>query len=139
MHADTRTMPRRRSPSATAAAPPSDGFGSRLAQLRKQRGLTQVELAERVGISQPLLSYYENESQSVPTWLLAQLAETLDVSLDELVLGKAARSAAKIRRSTRLSRLGKRIREIESLPPADQKAILLVLDGLLARHRLRSA
>ncbi|MBM4258227.1 MAG: helix-turn-helix transcriptional regulator [Deltaproteobacteria bacterium] len=33
--------------------------GQRVAQLRKERGLTQQELAERLGISQPVVSDYE--------------------------------------------------------------------------------
>ena len=36
-------------------------LGQRLARLRKQRGFTQVELAEKVGITQVLISAYETD------------------------------------------------------------------------------
>ena len=39
----------------------SETVGQRLARLRKERGWTQVELAERVGIIQALVSDYERD------------------------------------------------------------------------------
>src|SRR5207247_2491036 len=44
------------------AATPAETVGQRLARLRRERGLTQVELAERLGIAQPIVSDYERGS-----------------------------------------------------------------------------
>lgn len=121
-------MARRRVKAADAAEP----FGARLARLRKARGLTQVELAERLGVSQPVLSYYEKQSRRVPPALLVRLAEILDVPLDEL-LGRTSTPAAPV---TGRGRLWRHLREIQQLPVADRKAILRVIDGMLARYRL---
>ena len=35
------------------------GLGERIAQFRKQRGMTQLDLANQVGLSQPNISDYE--------------------------------------------------------------------------------
>lgn len=131
----TVSMPRRHKPQVQ---PGEEPFGTRLARLRKARGLTQVQLAERVGISQPLLSYYEHESQSVPPGLLARFADALEATLEELVLGTKRRQPT-VPQRVRHSRLAKRLHELESLPEADQKAILRILESLLAQHRKRSA
>jgi transcriptional regulator with XRE-family HTH domain len=60
-------------------------FGERLAQRRKQLGLSQRELAKRVGIRGPSLAEYETDDTwpSVPT--LIALAEALDTSVDYLL------------------------------------------------------
>ena len=42
------------------------GFGARLAQLRKQAGLTQTALAREVGISQRMMAYYEGPTAFPP-------------------------------------------------------------------------
>jgi len=59
-------------------------FGERLAQRRKQLGLSQRELAKRIGIRGPSLAEYETDETwpSVPT--LIALAQALDCSLDWL-------------------------------------------------------
>jgi transcriptional regulator with XRE-family HTH domain len=123
-------MARRR----TKPVDPTETFGERLARLRKDRGLTQVELAERLDISQPVLSYYEKQSRRVPPKVLVRLAEVLEVSVDEL-LGLAPVKTAP---ATPRGRLLSRLRQIEMLPPAERKAILKILDGLLARQRLQA-
>jgi transcriptional regulator with XRE-family HTH domain len=120
----------RRRPTTGAA---TETFGERLARLRKDRGLTQVELAERLDISQPVLSYYEKQSRRVPPTVLVGLAETLAVTVDEL-LGRTPVTTAP---PTTGGRLLTRLRQIEMLPPAERKAILKILDGLLARQRLQ--
>ena len=62
-------------------------FGQRFARIRKQRGLTQEELGEKVGLSGQAVSKWENDASMPDVSLLVDLSELLNVSLDEL-LGK---------------------------------------------------
>ena len=62
-------------------------FGQRFSRLRKQRGFTQEELAEKVGLSGQAVSKWENDASMPDVSLLVELSEILGVSLDEL-LGK---------------------------------------------------
>ena len=62
-------------------------FGQRFTRLRKQRGLTQEELAEKVRLSGQAVSKWENDASMPDVSLLVELSEILGVSLDEL-LGK---------------------------------------------------
>lgn len=61
------------------------GIGKRLAAFRKQRGMTQEELAQVVGVSRRRIAYYEGETQHPPTTILPRLAEVLEVTTDELL------------------------------------------------------
>lgn len=60
-------------------------FGKRLALVRKAKGITQLELAKKIGATQRVIAYYEAESDHIPTNLLVPIAKALKVSLDELV------------------------------------------------------
>ena len=65
----------------------NETFGQRFTRLRRQRGLTQEELGEKIGISGQAVSKWENDASMPDVGILVQLSEILDVSLDEL-LGK---------------------------------------------------
>ncbi len=60
----------------------------RIAALRKQAGITQMELADRLGISYQAVSSWERGETMPDIGKLPSLSEELDVSIDEL-LGKA--------------------------------------------------
>src|SRR5262245_7859358 len=61
------------------------GFGSRLAALRKQAGLSQTALAQEIGISQRMMAYYEGPSAFPPATLLPAIARVLGVSVEALL------------------------------------------------------
>ena len=52
-------------------------IGARVAALRARAGLTQGDVAERLGMSQRLLSYYEREASDIPASMLVPLADVL--------------------------------------------------------------
>ena len=52
---------------------------------RRQIGLTQPELAEKLNGKKSLVSNYENGSSTPDIFTLCKLADIFDVSLDELV------------------------------------------------------
>jgi DNA-binding XRE family transcriptional regulator len=54
---------------------------------REFRQLTQQQLAEQIGISVPFLSQIETGKRKASTKVLAGLAKTLRVALDDLVTG----------------------------------------------------
>ena len=60
-------------------------LGSRLKELRKQRGLTQKMLATRINKSKAAIGSYESDRQMPPLDVLISIAGALNVSLDYLV------------------------------------------------------
>ena len=53
--------------------------------MRIRRGMTQVELARKVGISQNALSFYEVGNRSPRMDVLYKLAEVLDCDVKDIV------------------------------------------------------
>lgn len=65
-------------------------IGKTIAELRKVKGWTQVELAERLNVSDKTISKWESEAGYPEFTMLPQLANIFDVSLDYLMTGKKA-------------------------------------------------
>jgi transcriptional regulator with XRE-family HTH domain len=108
---------------------PKSEFGRRLYELRKVRGLTQVQLAEAIGSSQRAISHYETVAEYPPPTVIIALAEALQVSTDEL-LGRKPRSAPKEPAETR--RLWRHFRQVLILPEKDRRAIVRMINSLVA-------
>ncbi len=60
-------------------------FGDKLVRLRKQRGMSQEELAAKLGVSRQAVSKWERGEASPDTYNLIQLARAYGTTLDELV------------------------------------------------------
>lgn len=111
------------------------GFGVRLTQIRRSCGLTQTELGRMAGVSQRVIAYYEQDNAQPPGALLVDLARALRISTDELLGLKPLRETA----TPRAARLLRRLQRVQALPPADQRAVLKVLDAFLASRREKPA
>jgi len=107
------------------------GFGSRLAEIRKSRAMTQTQLGETVGVSKRVIAYYEQQDAQPPGAMLVDLARALRVTMDELLGLKPTKEKT----SPRTARLLKRLQKVEKLPPGDQRVVLKLVDGLLERQR----
>lgn len=64
-------------------------FGSMIAALRKEQGMTQLELAEKMGVTDKAVSKWERDLSFPDVSSIPKLAEILHVSVDELMQGKA--------------------------------------------------
>lgn len=64
-------------------------IGSRIAMLRKERGLTQEDLAQAMGVSAQAVSKWENDVSCPDISILVQLATTLHTTTDYILSGKA--------------------------------------------------
>lgn len=62
-----------------------DRFAQRLKALRKERGVTQQQLADGVGISKGGLSYYENAGRTPDISILERFADYFGVTTDYLL------------------------------------------------------
>lgn len=117
------TMPQKKTEKA-------EPFGKRLARLRQVKGFTQGELAEKIGVSQRVLCYYERETEYPPTHLLPKMAEALGLSLDELMNAAPPKAEA----LPKNSRLQRKLRLVETFTKQDQKAVVRMIDALAFKH-----
>ncbi len=63
-------------------------IGKFLSQLRRERELTQEQLAEKLGTSNKTISRWENGNYMPPVEMLMELSEFYDVSINELLCGR---------------------------------------------------
>jgi transcriptional regulator with XRE-family HTH domain len=105
-------------------------IGQRLKLLRQERGTTQEDLAEALGMTQPNISAIERGARGATLHQVIRFAKALGVSTDEILLREKAPTPGKRPRK----RLMRQLQRIEELPRADQKMLLQLLDGLL-KHR----
>lgn len=104
-------------------------IGRRLARMRRARGVTQVELAAKIGLVQSNVSDYERDVCRPNADMVLKIARLLDVSTDEL-LGHRTSAKAPPLASTRLL---KRMARIQQLPRRDQQAVIRTIDAFLAK------
>ena len=106
--------------------------GNRIRELRKRAGLTQIELAERIGLSQGQLSNLENGDRSLSLEWLRRIARALNCAVADLLDDK-----------DNPDRLAGQERDlIEQLRDADPELRTFAADtlaALIAAHRKRSA
>lgn len=107
-------------------------LGQRIAHLRKDRGLTQVQLAAQLGVIQQTLSHYESGRLRVPLVQLPRLADIFELSLDELLTGQAAPRQPGKRGPA--SRIQQQLMAITAMPKAQQRIVSRVIDALIAQH-----
>ena len=62
-------------------------FAARLKQLRKQRGMTQTEVAAAIGVTRSVVSLYETEMRQPSPDMIVALARLYGVSTDYLLRG----------------------------------------------------
>ena len=62
-------------------------FGQRITNLRKEKELTQNDIAEKIGVTAQAVSKWENDQATPDIDILIKLSDIFEISLDEL-LGK---------------------------------------------------
>jgi transcriptional regulator with XRE-family HTH domain len=101
-------------------------LGERIASLRRERGLTQVQLAEMLGCSQQQVLSFEKGRRRVPVSTLPGLAKTLGISIEELIGAEA--QPAKRGPTPKLQR---QLEQLSQLPRSRQRFISEMLDTVL--------
>ena len=65
-------------------------FRMMIAGLRKERGMTQLELAEKMGVTDKAVSKWERDLSFPDVSSLPRLAEIFEISVDELMQGRGS-------------------------------------------------
>jgi transcriptional regulator with XRE-family HTH domain len=107
-------------------------LGSRITTARQAAGLTQQELAGKVGVTQRVVAYWEREAVSLRADQLDALANALHISTDAL-LGRSqpkARAAA----AGPVGKARKIFAAISKLPRHQQEKIFSILEPFVAHH-----
>ena len=109
-------------------APP---FGKRLSEARRAKGLSQIELADLLGISAKAIDYYERRARNPSVDFVSKAADALAVSFEDLV-GGVSKKTQKPGPSKKLLR---QLEQIQGLPKNKQRFVSELLDTVLDSKR----
>jgi transcriptional regulator with XRE-family HTH domain len=110
-------------------------LGARIAQARKDHGLTQQALADQLGVPQQTFAHYEVGRARIPASMLPSVARLLTLSLDELMMGQPiARPRNATSKRGPVSRLQQQIDAVALLPKTKQQFVSQMLDAVLAQQ-----
>lgn len=112
-----------------------DTIAQRLVRLRKEKGLTQAQMATLLGVSQPVVSDYERGALRLHGELILKVAEILSVSADEL-LGRDENASQRKKRGPQ-SQLERQLTAIATLPRKEQQQLLAVVEAFISQHASR--
>ena len=103
-------------------------LGQRITQLRKAHGITQVQLAETLGVSQQTITAYEVGRRRIQVSALPVIAKALHVGIEELV-GEQSKSAKR----GPVGKLQQQVERINQLPRTRQQFVMEVIESVLAQ------
>ena len=109
-------------------------FSERLKALRHQKGLSQAELAELIGVHHTHVSRYERGDTAPAAKALLTLAEALEVSIDYLLSGKKSEAAVA---SIDDQDLLKMFKQSESLPSDEKELVKKFLGAFLNNKKIK--
>lgn len=92
-------------------------FGNKLKELRTQAGLTQKQLADQIGITKSVVSFYELRERTPSPDILVKLAAVFHVSTDYLLGIERGKSI-----------------DISGLDSEDEKAVRMVVEQLRKKY-----
>src|SRR5574341_1036493 len=107
-------------------------FAEKLVKLRKEKGLTQQQLARHVGVHTQQMGRYERGTSDPPIEVIKKMALTLGVSADELLFEEADGVA---HRTIRDKELLDQFAQVATRPTEDRLAAKIVLGSLILKKK----
>ena len=107
-------------------------LGTRVAELRKAKNITQIQMAELLGVSQQTINSYEVGRRRIPVSALPTLATALTISIEE-VLGETVTQSKNNKRGP-APKLQKQVEIISQMPKAKQKLATDLLDAIIQQN-----
>lgn len=103
-------------------------MGERITQFRKESGLTQVQLAETMGVSQQTVAAWEVGRRGVPVAIVPVLARALGVGVETLI-GETPRPGKR----GPTPKLQQQLERLSALPKPKQRMVMEMLEAMLAQ------
>ena len=105
-------------------------FGERLCALREAAGLTQQQVAEQLGITQPCYAWWERKEVALKPEQLTKLAKVLGVRIEELM----EEPQTNHRRGGPVGRARRVFETVSQMPRHQQQKIIEVVEALVAQN-----
>jgi transcriptional regulator with XRE-family HTH domain len=109
---------------------PRTPFGQRLHTIREQAGLSQQQLADRLGLTQRAYAHWERNPVALRPDQLLGLAEALNVSVEDLV----GSNGTKKRGTGPTGKMKQLFEAASQLPRSQQQKLAAVLEAFVNQH-----
>ena len=119
-------------PGGRPATKPAPKFGSRLAALRSERGLSQSELADALHTTRGAINHYERAAKNPSADFIQKVADYFGVTANDLLGVTPIKAKAKPGPTSELQQLTE---ELGRLPRAQQKMVAQMLRGVIAQAK----
>jgi transcriptional regulator with XRE-family HTH domain len=104
-------------------------FSTRFLQLRKQHGLTQPQMADKVGIHLTQVRRYESGEAQPSLDILKRIAVTFNVSADWLIFEEGEREPQ--------DELKLKFEAVKQMNEEEQKSVVSILDAMILKHQAK--
>ena len=106
-------------------------IGDRIAQLRKEKGLSQTDLAAAINASREAISKYERNEASPSVEVASKIAEVFAVTIDYLI-GKNHNMAVD-------KKTLKRMEDIDKLDDSTKDKLFFLIDNVVQNSKAKKA
>lgn len=104
-------------------------LGRRMAERRKELGITQVQLAEALGIAQQTMAHYEGGKVRIAAATLPTIAQALGIEISTLIGNATTHGRGKRGPKPRIQQ---QLEQLSKLPKAKQRAVEQILESVLS-------
>lgn len=109
-------------------------LGQKISNLRKQRGWTQQELAEKISVHSNHITRLERDKMKPSSGTLTQLVEVFSISPEELIDTQPS-----FQDLSQDPQLLKTFQMVQELDPEDQSMVVRFVQALFAKKRMEQA
>src|SRR5262249_31826884 len=113
---------------------PRSTYGKRLAELRKAAGLTQVELANVLGVPQSNIAFWEQSEKPPRSDVLPAMAQAFGVRLEELLKVEVEKTTAAKKRNGPTGRVREVFDRVSKLPRRQQEKIVEFVSAFVTQR-----
>jgi transcriptional regulator with XRE-family HTH domain len=106
----------------------------RIKELRKIHDWTQSNLAEKLGVENKMISYYENKKSIPNAETLVKIAEIFNVSIDYLLFDDAPKLPLE---RTGRNKLVEQMYDIDKLNEKDIEMITYMISSLITKNKMK--
>lgn len=109
-------------------------LSEKLKQARKQKGITQGQLSQKIGADIQRISKYERGILIPTTEIMIKLSNVLDVSLDYLLKNDKNRVTGKVKDAELIDQFV----QVDALPDQDRHLLKALLDAFIKKHQFEA-
>lgn len=109
-------------------------FGQRLYEIRNRKGLTQQELATKMGTSKRIISYLERQAKNPTVEMIRKISDALEVPQRVFFDDKTINSIEET--PPVIKSLKMELPKLSKLPRKEQESLTLIIKSFLAKQKV---